>query len=93
MMAMKATLSTGDDASARIGLGQRDIDLLAEVPGADQGGDDQHGQSASMMVWLRPSMISGSASGSLILPQQLPAVQPETVAGLDQSGGTMAGSP
>ena len=33
----------GDEAGADVGAGERDVDLLAEVAGADQRGDDQHG--------------------------------------------------
>ena len=33
----------GDDAATGIDLGQGDIDLLAQVAGADQSGDHQHG--------------------------------------------------
>ena len=32
------------EAEADIGLGERDIDLLTEVAGADEGGDDEHGK-------------------------------------------------
>jgi hypothetical protein len=41
-MAMKATEMPSDKAPPWIGLGQRDIDLLPKVAGADKGGDDQH---------------------------------------------------
>ena len=42
MIAMKATHRPATRPAADVGLGERDVDLLAEVAGADQGGDHQH---------------------------------------------------
>lgn len=45
-------------------------------------------ESAIMMVWLMPSRISGSASGSSTLKSRWRGVQPEVMAASTSAGGT-----
>ena len=44
--------------------------------------------SAIRIVWLMPSMISGSASGSCTLQKVCRFVQPDTIAASISAGGT-----